>query len=220
MRLMDFAEARQKMLDQQIRPWEVVDQRVLDVIACTPREHYVPEAYRRLAYADMCLPLGQGQVMMPPKLEARLVQALDIEPRDRILEIGTGSGYVTAVLAQLGAHVYSVEIIPEFQARAAEKLAQAGIQNVTLEVGDAARGWSRHAPYDAIFVGGSLPLFPEEMRDQFAPQGRMVVIVGRSPAMEARRIMRLDGHNWSESSLFETDLPPLMNAPEPSRFVF
>lgn len=217
---MDFVEARQKMLDQQIRPWEVIDQRVLDAVARTPREHYAPEAYRKLAYADMCLPLGRGQVMMPPKLEARLLQALDIDPKDKILEIGTGSGYVTALLALLGGHVYSVEIVPEFQARAAEKLAEAGIQNVTLEIGDAARGWSRHAPYDAIFVGGSLPLFPEELRAQLAPGGRMVVIVGQSPAMEARRIMRLDDDNWSETSLFETDLPPLINAPEPSRFVF
>ncbi len=217
---MDFAEARQKMLDQQVRPWEVLDPRVLEAMARIPREHYAPEAYRKLAYADMCLPLGRGQVMMPPKLEARLLQALDIEPKDRILEIGTGSGYVTALLASLGGHVYSVEIIPEFQARAAEKLAEAGIRNVTLEVGDAARGWTRHAPYDVIFVGGSLPLFPDDIRAQLAPGGRMVAIVGQSPAMEARRIVRLARDNWSETSLFETDLPPLINAPEPPRFVF
>lgn len=217
---MDYAAARRNMIEGQIRTWEVLDPRVLDLLERMPREAFVPEAWRRLAYADMCLPLGRGQVMMPPKVEARLLQELEIDPKDKILEVGTGSGWMTALLAQLGGHVYSVEIIPEFKLRAQEKLAAHGIRNVTLEVGDAARGWERHAPYDVICITGSLPVLPDSFLKSLAPGGRLVAIVGRSPVMEAKLIRRLDDDNWSELSLFETDLPPLINAPEPSPFVF
>jgi protein-L-isoaspartate(D-aspartate) O-methyltransferase len=220
MQAIDFETARRKMVDQQIRPWEVVDERVIDIISRTPREDYVPPAYRNLAYADMNVPLGQGQVMMAPKLEGRLLQALRVGAKDRALEIGTGSGYVTALLAGLAAHVYTVEIIPELAEQAKQKLSAHGIQNVTVEVGDAARGWPQHAPYDAILVTGSLPLLPESLRAQLAPGGRLVVIVGRAPSMEAVCIERLDAHNWSETSLLETVVPTLANAPEPARFVF
>lgn len=220
MQAIDFATARRKMIDQQIRPWEVTDERVLDVIARTPREEYVPAAYRALAYADMNIPLGHGQVMLAPKLEGRLLQELGVGPKDKVLEIGTGSGYMTALLAGLGAHVYSVEIVPALAAQAKEKLTAHGITNVTLEVGDAARGWPAHAPYDAVLVSGSLPLRPESMRAHVAPGGRLVAIVGRAPAMEALRFTRLDDANWSETSLFETVVPALINAPEPPKFVF
>lgn len=216
----DFERARRNMLDQQIRPWEVTDQRVLDAIATTPREDYVPSAYRRLAFADMNIPLAHGQVMMPPKLEARLLQALSIEPDDKILEIGTGSGYVTSLLAKLGHHVTSIDIFSDFTTQAAQKLAAHGIHNVTLEVGDAARGWSRGAPYDVIFITGSLPLPPDDFRSALAPGGRLVAIVGNAPAMEARRIEHVAGQNFRVRSLFETVLPPLVNAPTPTRFVF
>lgn len=208
------------MVDRQIRPWEVVDERVIDIISRTPREDYVPPAYRNLAYADMNVPLGQGQVMMAPKLEGRLLQALRVGAGDRVLEIGSGSGYVTALLAALAAHVYSVEIHPELAEQAKQKLSAHGVQNVTVEVGDAARGWPQHAPYDAILVTGSLPLLPESLRAQLAPGGRLVVIVGRAPSMEAGCIERLDANNWRETSLLETVVPPLTNAPEPAKFVF
>jgi len=220
MQAFDFATARQKMIAQQIRPWEVLDERVLDVIARTPREDYVPAEYRVLAYADMNIPLGHGQVMLTPKVEARLLQALDVRPKDKVLEIGTGSGYMTALLAALGGQIYSVEIIPELADEARRKLTAHGITNVVVETGDAARGWPAHAPYDAILVTGSLPLLPDSLREQLAPGGRLVAIVGRAPAMEARRIERLDAYNWSEESLFETVVPPLINAPEPPKFVF
>lgn len=216
----DFEHARRLMLDQQIRTWDVVDQRVLDAIAQSPREDYVPASFRTLAFADMNIPLAHGQVMMPPKLEARLLQALTIDADDKILEVGTGSGYVTSLLAKLGRHVHSVDLFAQFIADATQKLAAHGIHNVTLENGDAARGWARSAPYDVIFITGSLPLPPDDFRPQLAPGGRLVAIVGRAPVMEARLIERLDADNFRTRSLLETVLPPLVDAPEPTRFVF
>lgn len=217
---MNFDVARHNMLEQQIRPWEVLDRRVLDLIAQAPREDYVPEKYRQLAFADMGIPLGHGQFMMAPRVEARLLQALDIGPKDRILEIGTGSGYVTALLANFSGHVHSVEIVPEFKTSAERKLADHGIKNVTLEEGDGAQGWDRHGPYDAVIITGSVPVLPETFRQSLAFGGRLIAIVGQPPVMEAKLIRRLDAENWNETSLFETELPPLINVKLPSTFVF
>jgi protein-L-isoaspartate(D-aspartate) O-methyltransferase len=220
MHAFDFEAARRKMLDQQIRPWQVTDERVLGVIACTRREEYVPAPYRNLAYVDMNIPLAQGRQMLSPKLEARMLQALDVKPKDKILEIGTGTGYVTALLAGLGGEVHSIEILTELADSARSRLAAHGFHKVAIDVGDAARGWPQYAPYDAIFVGGSLPLPPDSLREQLAPGGRLVVVVGRAPAMEALRIERLSQRSWDQVSLFETVVAPLINAPTPSRFVF
>jgi protein-L-isoaspartate(D-aspartate) O-methyltransferase len=220
MMTLDLELARRNMVLQQVRPWDVLDQRVLDLIAHAPREDYVPAALRNLAYVDMNLPLGGGQVMLAPKYEARLLQELEIKPSDKILEIGTGTGYLTSLLASLGQHVYSVDIDPEFTRAAGAKLAAHGIRNVTLESGDAARGWDRHAPYDVIIVTGSLPSIPQPFRDQLAPGGRLAAIVGDSPAMEAMIVRRLDTQNFSATTVFETDLPRLANAHEPAKFVF
>ncbi len=211
--------ARFNMVESQVRTWDVTDPRVLELVARAPREDYVPAAYRSLAFVDMNLPLGHGQVMMAPKLEARLLQALEIGPKDKILEVGTGSGFMTSLLAALGSHVYSVEIIPEFSQEAAHKLEAHGVKNVTLEVGDAANGWARSAPYDVILVTGSLPVLPESFAQSLAPNGRMIAIVGTSPAMEVKLIRRLDGA-LRASSLFETDIPPLTNARAPAAFRF
>lgn len=211
--------ARRNMVDSQVRTWEVLDERVLELLRRAPREAFVPAAFRNLAFADMQIPLGAGQVMMTPKLEGRLLQALDIEPDDRILEIGTGSGWLTWLLASLGREVVSVEIVPELHHQAAAKLAAHGMGNATLELGDGARGWDRYAPYDAIVVTGSLPLLPESFQKSLAARGRLFAIIGRSPAMEARLIRRLDG-GLESTTLFETDLPPLLNAPAPDGFVF
>lgn len=216
----NFVVARHNMVEQQIRPWEVLDQRVLSLIDRSPREEYVPAQYRNLAYVDMSIPLGHGQVMMPPRLEARLLQELAVQPTDKILEIGTGSGYMASLLAAVGAHVYSVEIIPELEASARRSLDSHGVKNVTLEAGDGASGWDRHAPYDVILITGSLPLLPTAFKQSLALRGRMIAIVGRSPVMEAKLIQRLGNDSWTEVSLFETDLPPLLNAREPERFVF
>jgi protein-L-isoaspartate(D-aspartate) O-methyltransferase len=217
---MNFEAARSLMVEQQVRTWDVLDQRVLDLIARMPREDFVPAQYRKLAYVDMNVPLGREQCMMAPKLEARLLQELDIEPKDKILEVGTGSGYMTALLAQLGGHVHSVEIVPEFKMEAAKKLAAHHIKNASLEVGDAARGWDRHGPYDAILITGSLPILPKDFPESLAVGGRLIAIVGKSPVMDVKLIRRLGPDAFAERSLFETDLPPLLNAEEPSKFVF
>ena len=180
----------------------------------------MPERYRNLAFADINIPLGHGQVMMSPMLEARLLQILDIQVRDKILEIGTGSGYFTWLLAKLGGHVHSVEIHGELSAAAATKLAAQGIHNVTLETGDAARGWDRHAAYDVIIITGSTPILPDAFQRSLTVGGRLVAVVGTSPAMEARLIQRIDSESFSQQPLFETDLAPLQNAAAPARFVF
>jgi protein-L-isoaspartate(D-aspartate) O-methyltransferase len=211
--------ARHNMVESQVRTWDVTDARVLALLARAPREDYVPAPYRALAYVDMAIPLGHGQTMLHPKLEARLLQALAIRPQDKILEVGTGSGYMTSLLAALGAHVVSVEIFPELAQEAARKLEAHGVKNVTLEVGDAANGWSRSAPYDVILLTGSVPVLPASFAESLAPHGRLLAIVGSSPAMEVRLLRRLDGA-LSTTSLFETDVPPLVNAPAPSAFRF
>lgn len=212
--------ARRNMVLQQVRPWDVLDQRVLDLIGRAPREDYVPPGMRNLAYVDMNIPLGGGQVMMAPKYEARLLQELEIKPTDRILEIGTGTGYLTSLLASLGKHVYSVDIKPGFTRAAGERLTANGILNVTLETGDGANGWDKHAPYDVIIITGSLPSIPPSFRQQLAPGGRLAAIVGDAPVMEAMIVRRLDTQNFSETTVFETDLPRLANVRDPAKFVF
>ncbi len=216
----NFEVARFNMVQQQIRPWDVLDERVLDLVGRMPREDFVPPAFRKLAFADMNIPLGRGEVMMAPKVEARLLQELEISPQDKILEVGTGSGYLTALLAALGGHVHSIEIVPEFSAQAAATLAARRVNNTTLEVGDAARGWERHQPYDVIAITGSVPMLSDNFRNSLKVGGRLFAIVGQSPVMEAKLIRRVDQAGFSESSLFETLLPPLRNAPAPSKFVF
>jgi protein-L-isoaspartate(D-aspartate) O-methyltransferase len=158
--------------------------------------------------------------MLTPKLEARMLQELAIKPTDRILEVGTGSGYMTALLAKRGAHVTSVEIIPEFSAQAAARLAAHGITNITLETGDAARGWSRHAPYDVIVLTGSVPVLADAFEQSLNPGGRLLAVIGEAPVMEARLITCATGGACNALGLFETCIPALRNAPQPERFVF
>lgn len=217
---MDIELARANMIESQIRTWEVLDQRILDLVAAVKREDFVPQAHRGLAFADMEIPLGHGECMLAPKLEARMVQELGVRATDRVLEIGTGSGYVTALLARLSAHVYSVEIIPEFSDGAARRLAAAGIANVTLEKGDGALGWSRHAPYDVILLTGSVPQLPEEFIQQLAPGGRLLAVVGEAPIMTARLVVCESAGVHATQGLFETSIPPLRNARASGRFVF
>lgn len=217
---MNLDAARHNMVESQIRTWSVLDEHVLALVERAPRQDFVPPAYRNLAFADMQLPLGHGQVMMAPLVEARLLQALAVKPTDKILEIGTGSGYVTWLLANLGKRVHSVEIFADLSAAAQQKLAGHNVANTVLEVGDAAAGWERHKPYDVIFITGSLPILPDSFKASLAPGGRLAVIVGQSPAMEAKLIKRLNTHAFAETSLFETGLPALVNAKQPERFVF
>ena len=215
----NLQQARHNMVLQQIRPWDVLDQRVLDLLEAMPREDFVPEGYRKLAYADIAIPLGHAEVMMPPRVEARMLQALNIHPQETVLEIGTGSGFVTALLASSARHVYSVDIHPEFVSSAAQKLLSQGLVNVTLESGDAARGWSNCGHVNVIAITGSMPVLPEVFEQSLKPGGRLFAIVGDAPAMQAILITRLGEYEFRREILFETDLPPLRNAPQPNRFV-
>jgi protein-L-isoaspartate(D-aspartate) O-methyltransferase len=217
---MNVEQARYNMVEQQIRPWEVLDQQVLDLLLKVRREEFVPPQYRSLAFVDMEIPLSHGEKMLAPKIEARLLQELAIQPGDRILEVGTGSGYMTALLASLGGHVDSVDIVPEFTQAAVAKLAAHRITNVMLETGDAARGWNKQAPYDAIVLTGSVPILPEAFKQALAPGGRLIAVVGEPPVMEARLITRVGNSAFNSIGLFETCIAPLRNALQPERFVF
>ena len=222
---MDFDQARFNMIESQIRTWDVLDQVVLDAVAVVRREDFVPAQYRELAFADMQIPLrggpGEpGEVMLSPKLEARMLQELALTPQDKVLEIGTGSGYFTALLARVASDVTSVEIVPEFTERAQGKLHSVGSSNVILEVGDGAQGWERAAPYDAIVLTGSVPVLPEAFKAQLKAGGRLLAVIGEEPAMTATLITRVDESGYSSRGLFETCIPSLRNVVRPTRFVF
>lgn len=217
---MDLEQARFNMVEQQIRPWEVLDQTVLDLLFKVRREEFVPATYRSLAFFDMEIPLGQGESMWSPKLEARAAQALQLNKTDKVLEIGTGSGYLTALLASLAGHVYSVEIHADFIREAETRLKAHGFGNITLETGDASLGWEKHAPYDAIVVTGSLPIMPANLPAQLAPGGRLFAITGDDPVMEAQLVTCVSHGVFRTESLFETSVKPLVNAVQPERFTF
>ncbi len=215
----DTEQARFNMIEQQIRPADVLDQRVLDVLSKVPREDFVPEAYRNLAFADINIPLEHQQIMLTPIGEAKLLQALNIKSTDKVLEVGTGTGYLTALLASLANHVESVEYFSELSAQAAKNLTNHKIENVTLEVGDAASGWHKNAPYDVIAVTGSLPVLPDSFKQALAVGGRLYVIVGDLPVMESVLVTRISDIEWSQECLMETQVPVLLNAIQPQRFV-
>lgn len=217
---MDLEQARFNMVEQQIRPWEVLDQTVLDLLFKVRREEFVPATYRSLAFFDMEIPLGQGESMWSPKLEARAAQALQLNKTDKVLEIGTGSGYLTALLASLAGHVYSVEIHADFIREAETRLKAHGFGNITLETGDASLGWEKHAPYDAIVVTGSLPIMPANLPAQLAPGGRLFAITGDDPVMEAQLVTCVSHGVFRTESLFETSVKTLVNAVQPERFTF
>jgi protein-L-isoaspartate(D-aspartate) O-methyltransferase len=219
----DVERTRFNMVEQQIRPWEVLDTKVLDLLYKVRREDYVPETHKALAFADLEIPIGHGETMLSPKLEARMLQELAVNADDRILEIGTGSGYMTALLASQGAHVYSVDIIAEFTQSAGALLQRHGIKNVTLETGDAAGGWDKHGPYDVIVLTGSMPVLPEVFQHSLKTGGRLFAVVGVAPAMEARLITCTASGptgDYSAIGLFETVIPALRNAPQRAKFVF
>lgn len=217
---MNIEQARHNMIEQQIRPWDVLDQRVLEQIQSTPREDFVPSAYRNAAFTDMMLPIGHDQYMLEPKLEARIIQALAVQPHYKVLEVGTGSGYMTALLAGMAREVVSVEIVPELHEEAKKRLARHGIDNVLLELGDASNGWDAQQPYDAIAVTGSLPGIPKGLRENLQNGGRLFAIIGEEPAMEAVLITRINANEWREEILFETVVPPLMSAQKVQHFSF
>jgi protein-L-isoaspartate(D-aspartate) O-methyltransferase len=216
----DLETARFNMIAQQIRPWEVVDERVLEVLESVPRERFVDDEYRGLAFADIAVPIGEGQQMMKPVQEARMLQALAVQPGDSVLEIGTGSGFVTACLARLGGIVTSYEIHPALSERAAERLNALKVRNVELVAGDGLHASLAPRSFQVIAVTGSLPTYPADLAELLAPGGRLFVVVGEAPAMTAMLVSRTEaGEIWREN-LFETVLPPLENAPQPDHFEF
>jgi protein-L-isoaspartate(D-aspartate) O-methyltransferase len=217
---MDFEQARFNMVEQQVRTWDVLDPAVLGLLGTIPRELFVPEGRRELAFADLELPIGHGEVMLAPKLQARIVQEVTVAPTDRILEIGTGTGYLTALLAKLGAAVTSVEIHDDLAAASRARLAGLGIDNVRIDTGDGAHGWDTAQAYDVIVLSGSLPMLPDTLQKQLKPGGRLFAIVGERPVMSARLIVREGEHAFTGVTLFETVVDSLRNAPQPGRFVF
>jgi len=218
--MMNVEQARFNMIEQQIRPWDVLDQNVLDLLYKVRREEFVPAVYRGLAFSDLEVPIGAGERMMAPKMEARILQEVAPKRTDRILEIGTGSGYMTALLAAMGAHVYSVEIDAGLKASGEAALARSDVRNVTLELGDGARGWAKHGPYDVIVLTGSEPVLADEFLESLRVGGRLFAVVGDAPVMEARLVTRVAEGAVSARTLFETVVAPLRNAPQPERFTF
>ena len=217
---MNIEQARFNMIEQQIRPWNVLDQDVLDLLHVVKREGFVPAAYENLAFADVEIPLPGGEAMFNPKVEARIVQEIAVKKHENVLEIGTGSGYMAALLAHKGRHVTTVEILPETKAMAEQNLARAGVTNVTVELGDGAQGWSKGAPYDVIVVSGGLPVLPEGLLKQVKVGGRLAVILGDAPAMSFNIITRVSETAYDTVKLFETNVKTLSGAQTPSRFQF
>ena len=202
------------MIEQQIRPWGVLDSSVLSALEEVPREAFVPPEFRHLAFADIEIPIGRGQTMMEPKLGARLFQALAPQPGEKILEIGTGSGYVTALLAHTGATITTVEIYPELLESAAAALGVLGVDNVSLEAGDASTGWPKGDAWDGILLTASVPQLPAAFAESLAPEGRIIAVMGKAPAMEAVRVKRDGAGSLLMTSLFDAQLPPMVNAPD------
>lgn len=217
---MNLEQARHNMVEQQIRTWEVLDQDVLDLLYAVPREEFVPAAYRNLAFSDMEVPIGEGERMWAPKIEARVLQELAVQRTERVLEVGTGSGYFTALLAHRAAHVYSVEIRPALAEFGRSNLERHGKENVTLEVGDGARGFPKWAPYDVIALTGSTPLLPQALLDSLAPGGRLFAVLGDAPVMTAKIYTCAAPGAFRATEIFETVLAPLVNCAQPPRFRF
>jgi len=220
---MNFQQARSNMIEQQVRPWDVLDQRVLDVLASVPREDFVNDEHRALAFSDYQLPIGFGQTLLKPILEGRLLQALSPQVTDSVLEIGAGSGYLCACLARLSNRVHSLEIHPELAQTAKARLMELSISNVTIMQQDAATEWDADDSYDAIAFSGSVTSIPSYYKLKMAINGRLFAVTGKTqqPMMEALLLTRISENEWTTESLFETKIDPLVNFSEPeSAFVF
>ncbi|MCA1926446.1 MAG: protein-L-isoaspartate O-methyltransferase [Thiobacillus sp.] len=217
---MDIEQARYNMVEQQIRPWDVLNQNVLDLLFRLRREDFVHPAHRALAFVDMEIPLGHGETMWTPKLEARVLQELTLAGSDRVLEIGTGSGYFTALLAAQAGEVVSVDIHADFTAAAGDNLRAHGITNVSLETGDAARDWHDQDGFDVIVLTGSTPILSDAFRRRLRVGGRLFAVTGTAPVMQAQLVTCTAPGAFRSVTLFETCLAPLVNAPQPAAFVF
>lgn len=217
---MNIEQARFNMIEQQIRPWDVLDQDVLNLLSIVKREHFVPAAYANIAFVDTEIPLPNGQHMLAPRVEARVLQELAVKKHESVLEIGAGSGYMAALLANRAQKVLTVEIDPELAEFARANFTKNGVQNAEVALGDGALGWSASAPYDVICVSGGLPVLPQELLEQLKVGGRLAAFVGTAPVMEAQIITRIDDKQYRIASVFETYVEPLKNVVQPSRFKF
>jgi protein-L-isoaspartate(D-aspartate) O-methyltransferase len=217
---MNIEQARFNMIEQQIRTWEVLDPAVLDLLFEVKREDFVPAEHRSIAFADLEVPLGHGESMMQPKVEARILQELAVQPHEAVYEVGTGSGYLTALLAKRARHVTSAEVHGDLSAQAGRNLAGAGIGNVSLLQGDSARAPLSEVPFDVIVLTGSTPVIAQAFLDRLKPGGRLFAVVGDLPVMKAVLVRQPVAGSFQHTELFETLVKPLVNAPEPARFRF
>lgn len=217
--MIDREQARFNMVEQQIRPWGVLDVHLLDLLPQVRREQFVPAGMEPLAFMELEIPLGHGVSMWQPKMEARVLQEVHVRPTDKVLEVGTGSGYLTALLSHLAAHVTSVEIVPELSTQAARKLTSHNLENVSVVVGDASNGWGMEQ-YDVIILTGSVPMEPQGFMANLRVGGRLLAVVGDAPVMQARLITRSDMETFKRVTLFEACIAPLQNAVQPERFAF
>lgn len=216
---MDFTTARFNMVEQQIRPWNMFDERVMELLGTIKREEFVQVEHRNLALSDVEIPLPGGQKMLFPRMEARLLQELELRKKDKVLEIGTGSGYVTALLAKMADFVYSLEINAQNKQFALDNLIKTGIKNISLIEADGLNGYEAKAPFDKIFVGGSVETVSLALKNQLKVGGRLVAIIGEAPIMHAILIEKLAENNFKQSTLFETSVGPLVSAAH-TNFVF
>jgi protein-L-isoaspartate(D-aspartate) O-methyltransferase len=217
--LMNSAALRNQMVEQQVRTWDVFDEQILDTMRDVQRELFAPATYRDVACADDFIPLPANQHMLPPKIHGKILDALALQPADVALEVGAGSGYLTACMAKLCSRVRSLEIFPELTQLANANLRAAAINNAAVETFDATK-LDEQAKYDAIAVTGSLPLYDERFQQALKIGGRLFVVVGTGPVMEAWKVQRVGEREWQRESLFETQIDPLVNAARASAFVF
>ena len=217
---MNIEKARFNMVEQQIRPWEVLDQDVLDLLMTVKREEFVPAAYRELAFTEVEIPIGCGQVMLKPVIEGKVLQALRLAKSDSVLEVGTGSGYFAALLAARAEWVRTIEIECELVKLAGANLARNGVENVVVVQGDGIGGWAERAPYDVIVVSGGLPFVPQALLEQLKVGGRLFAFVGEAPVMKARLVTCEGEGRFRTEDIFETVVPMLKNAPQRDAFSF
>jgi protein-L-isoaspartate(D-aspartate) O-methyltransferase len=217
---MNIEQARFNMIEQQIRPWNVLDQDVLDLLVVVKREEFVPPACKNLAFADTEIPLGHGEAMFSPKLEARMLQEIQLKKHETVLEIGAGSGYMAALLAYKGRSVTTVEIVPELKAMAEANLVKAGVTNAKVELGNGAKGWANGAPFDVIVISGALEVLPDAFLKQVKVGGRIAAIIGEAPSMSANIITRVSETAYDTVKVFETNVRYLQSAETLSHFEF